>query len=723
MSPDDTNPPDGAAAPGDPGGPPTESLEQPVDPGATQLHETVPGGEATEQPPAAAPAEPPTPIRVLGGRYEVHKMIARGGMAEVFLARDRSLDRPVAVKMLSSEFASDPSFVERFRREAQAAANLTHPNIVGVYDWGTEAGTYFIVMEFVEGQSLADMARVSGPLPANRVAEISFAVAGALGFAHARGVVHRDVKPGNVLISRTGQAKVTDFGIARALSAPNEELTQAGSVMGTATYFSPEQAQGFSVDARSDLYSLGVVMFEVLCGRPPFTGETPVAIAYKHVQEAPPRPSSLVAGVPEELEAIVGKLLAKNADARYLSADDLRADLRRFLDGEQPMAMAHAAMPIAGAGAAAGAAAGAGAAATQITPSVGPDETRVVSAVEPEPEVEADYDDEYYYEDEAPNPRTGLFVGLLVFLLLAAGGLGAWFLLSDDQPEPVAATVVVPDVVGMTQAEAEQALRDDGFDPIAREEANDDIEEGVVFEQSPAADRELEEGSQVLIKVSTGPVSEEIPVVAGMTEAEGVALLEDAGFTVKVLYADSEDVDEGIVIGSNPQAGESHEPNGEVSLWVSTGPDAEEVPDVADQSVTSAEEELEDAGFEIGEEILQASDEIAEGRVITTDPAGLAPAGATINLIVSSGPEMVIVPSVQGQPEQAATDAIRARNLEVVITPESLPPGDINIGRVTDQSPDAGELVEPGSTVELVVGVLGNEPTTTTSSTTTTTEP
>ena len=273
-------------------------------------------------------------LRVLGDRYEIHQRLARGGMAQVYLARDRSLDRPVAVKELVPEFATDPSFVERFRREAQAAANLAHPNIVGVYDWGTQDGTYYIVMEYVEGPSLSQVIRHDGPLHPRRAAEIAGEVAAALGFAHSKGVVHRDVKPGNVLLTGTGQSKVTDFGIARALSSPDEDLTQAGSVMGTATYFSPEQAQGLPVDPRSDLYSLGVVLYEMVTARPPFTGETPLAIAYKHVQDRPPPPSTIISDLPVGLEAIIMKLLSKRADDRYGSAEELRADLRRFLNGE-----------------------------------------------------------------------------------------------------------------------------------------------------------------------------------------------------------------------------------------------------------------------------------------------------------------------------------------------------------------------------------------------------
>ena len=232
---------------------------------------------------------------VFNDRYELHRKLARGGMSDVYLARDLLLDRPVAVKVLFPEYAKDPTFVERFRREAQAAANLNHPNIVAIYDWGQQAGTYFIVMEYVEGRSLSEIIRTDGPLHPRRAAEITADVAAALGFAHRNGVVHRDVKPGNIIISPTGQVKVADFGIAQAITggAEQQNLTQAGAVMGTATYFSPEQAQGKPVDPRSDLYSLGCVLFEMLTSRPPFTGDTPVAIAYKHVQETAPLPERL----------------------------------------------------------------------------------------------------------------------------------------------------------------------------------------------------------------------------------------------------------------------------------------------------------------------------------------------------------------------------------------------------------------------------------------------
>ncbi len=276
--------------------------------------------------------EPTKTPRVLSGRYELSHLVARGGMAEVYRARDQLLDRPVALKVLFPELSVDRSFVERFRREAQAAANLSHPNIVPVFDWGEDNGTYFIVMEFVDGRALSSILRTAGPLHPDRAAEIAADVAGALAYAHRHGVVHRDVKPGNVLITEEGTIKVTDFGIARAVNT-EESLTQTGAVMGTATYFSPEQAEGMGVDSRSDIYSLGVVLFEMVTGRPPFLGDTPVAVASKHVREHPPAPREVNPGVPPDLEAIILKCLAKSPDHRYATGDDLRIDLLRFREG------------------------------------------------------------------------------------------------------------------------------------------------------------------------------------------------------------------------------------------------------------------------------------------------------------------------------------------------------------------------------------------------------
>src|ERR1700727_3203537 len=276
--------------------------------------------------------EPVETPRIYSGRYELRSQVARGGTAQVYLAHDLLLDRPVALKVLFPDVSSDHSFVERFRREAQAAANLSHPNIVPVFDWGEDDSTYFIVMEYVEGRPLSAVLRDPVPIPPRQIATIGAGVAAALAFAHRHGVIHRDVKPGNVLITPDGDVKVTDFGIARAMNT-EESLTQTGAVMGTAAYFSPEQAEGKGVDSRSDIYSLGVVLYEMSVGRPPFTGDSPVAVAANHVRDMPVLPRQANPSVPPALEAIIMKAMAKHPDDRYGSAEELRADLLRFADG------------------------------------------------------------------------------------------------------------------------------------------------------------------------------------------------------------------------------------------------------------------------------------------------------------------------------------------------------------------------------------------------------
>src|SRR6266511_1304392 len=274
--------------------------------------------------------------KVLGGRYEIDSMLGRGGMAEVYLGIDRVLGRQIAVKVLGSQFSKDNSFVTRFRREAQSAAALNHPNVVSVFDTGSDDGTHFIVMEYIKGKTLSQVIREDGPLMPERAVEITLAVAEALAFAHRNGIIHRDVKPGNIMLTPSGDVKVMDFGIARATTS--ESITQTATVLGTATYFSPEQAQGARVDARSDIYSLGCVLYEMLTAQPPFSADTAVAVAYKHVQENPVPPSGLNRDVPTSLDAIVMKCLAKNPDNRYQSAEELRQDLARFQAGRPVMA-------------------------------------------------------------------------------------------------------------------------------------------------------------------------------------------------------------------------------------------------------------------------------------------------------------------------------------------------------------------------------------------------
>jgi serine/threonine-protein kinase len=445
---------------------------------------------------------------VYRGRYILQQSIGKGGMAEVFLARDQLLDRPVAIKRLAAERSGDPSFVERFRREAQAAAKLTHPNIVGVFDYFEEDGEYFIVQEYVDGRSLAEILRAEGRLHPDRAADIVADVAAGLGAAHREGVVHRDVKAGNVLISESGHVKVTDFGIARVFAGGDSELTQAGTVMGTATYFSPEQAQGKPVDPRSDLYSLGVVLFELLVGRPPFEGDTPVAIAYKHVHDQPPRLREIDPALPAEVEAITMKLLAKNPANRYPSADDLRADLRRFREGHRL-------------------------AAEEVMPA-----TAVVAAApsEPPPTTPAppvdfgSYDERRYVE---PPRRTGLFL-LVMLLVLAALAGGLWYFSQQLDDDEATRQVAVPDVVGETRQQARRLLQQAGFTVRVREEPSAEVEPGVVIRQNPAADSDASEGSQVTIVVSVGEESATVPGVVGQDYLAATQTLQDAGFQVEI---------------------------------------------------------------------------------------------------------------------------------------------------------------------------------------------
>ncbi len=396
-----------------------------------------------------------TDTQVWSGRYELIRKLARGGMAEVHLARDLLLDRPVALKVLYPELSRDQTFVERFRREAQAAANLSHHNIVSVYDWGEEDGTYFIVMEYVDGESLASLLQRGGALQADEAAEVGADIAGALAVAHRNDMVHRDVKPGNVMIDREGQVKVTDFGIARAVNT-TENLTQPGSVMGTATYFSPEQAQGLRIDPRSDVYSLGVVLYELVTGSPPFSADSPVAVAYKHVREEPVPPRRRIPDLPEDFERIILTAMAKDPADRYDNALALRDDLIRFRDGRQVNATGgQPAVPLAA------------------------DRTQAVPATAARPAARPAMPT----PPSPGNSRTGAYVALLFGLLTLLGLL--LFLLGRTLGVfggGAGELVTVPNVVNQERAAAEAAIRDAGLEPVVREEASERAP-GTVFSQ------------------------------------------------------------------------------------------------------------------------------------------------------------------------------------------------------------------------------------------------
>ncbi|WP_436794205.1 Stk1 family PASTA domain-containing Ser/Thr kinase [Actinospongicola halichondriae] len=634
---------------------------------------------------------------VYGGRYELHSRLARGGMADVYLARDQLLDRPVAVKVLFAQYASDPAFVERFRREAQAAANLNHPNVVGVYDWGEESGTYYIVMEYVDGRSLADVLRQEGTLLPTRAADIGIDMAAALGFAHRNGVVHRDVKPGNVMLASDGQVKVTDFGIARAVSAGSDQnLTQTGLVMGTATYFSPEQAQGKPVDPRSDVYSLGIVLYESVCGRPPFRGDDALAVAYQHVQEPPTPPRQINAAIEPTLEAIILKCIAKNPSARYPSAEDLRADLRRYREGNQIAADTAIVAPAAAV------------AATQAVPITTMQDTSFEQPYEPA------YDPHYGYDDYAEPPRrNGAFIAIMILLLLVLGGV-LFFLAQalgvlDGNESTDANLVTVPNVVGRQLEGPDGAriiLEGAGFVIDTKFEDNPDFEDGEVISQSPEGNADLEEGGTVELTVSNGEPVVTLHDVVGFTEQDARSDLGDQGFrTINTELIFSGDVEPGKVVEQDPAAGEDVPLSAEITLRVSQGADTRVVPDVAGRPVDEAEGILTQAEFNVAQQ-QENSPSVPAGTVIRTDPPANTSLekGSTVTLFVSVGPEQVIVPDVTEKTEDTARTELETAGFTVNVEDVTLVPGDPDDGRVISQDPAGSTRAEKGSTVTIRVG-------------------
>jgi beta-lactam-binding protein with PASTA domain/tRNA A-37 threonylcarbamoyl transferase component Bud32 len=674
------------------------------------------------------PVDPPEPGRRFATtRYELVRQIARGGMAEVYLARDTKLDRRVAVKVLFPELSVDRNFVERFRREAQAAANLSHPNIVSIYDWGEAGGTYFIVMEYVDGQPLSALIHNEAPLLADWAADIGTDVAAALGFAHRHGVVHRDVKPGNVLITPDGTVKVTDFGIAQSASNA-ENLTQTGAVMGTATYFSPEQAQGLGVDARSDVYSLGVVLYEMVTGRPPFAGDGPMAVAYKHVHDPLPPPRSINPGLQPAFEGILLRTLAKDPRQRYESAEELRADLLRFRQGRPvhaPTAAALGSSAVApagvGAGIGAGLAAGSGAGglaagssgppdgSTTVTPpgivpsgppprGPGP-ATQVVAATEP------------------ARSTTWIYAVVLVVLLSALAvvlyllGRSLGYFGAASGTSSLSSTAVVPgDLVGKTTAAARAELTAAGLSTKEVDSANN-APAGQVFNVTPPGGTQLKRAGEVELDVSTGPQTapfQTVPNVVGQTYQNGGNLLQAANFVVaapQTLPSDTEPY--GIILAQDPAANSQAHQGATVTLTVSSGKAPVPVPDVTGKALADATYALGQDGFKYST-VREPSASLPAGTVTRTSPAPGTPAakGTVVTVYVSSGPATVNVPSVVGMTSADANAALTAKGFQVSVTTVAVtdPAED---GRVQSQNPPGGSSANTGSTVTVQVGKLG----------------
>ncbi|MCL4129939.1 UNVERIFIED_CONTAM: hypothetical protein GTU68_002681 [Idotea baltica] len=522
-------------------------------------------------------------------------------MAELHLARDTVLDRSVAVKILLPQYASSAAFVERFRREAQSAGRLSHPNIAAVYDWGPYGETYYIAMEFVEGQTLADLLRENGPLLITEAGGIADEVANALDLAHSRGVIHRDIKPSNIMITPSGHAKVTDFGIAQALGADNG-LTEEGHVMGTAAYISPEQALGRRAELQSDLYSLGVVMFEMVTGQEPFTGSSPVAVAQQHVSEPPPLASTIRPSVSPDLDRIIDRLLEKDPTDRYTSAGELRSDLGRLGRGEPPLYAPPPARQVTtrsssdidptGVMDSAQLPNGQARAASSV-PRTAAMPASAVRNLSPAPRNVADRPDVENVHSRSGRGLPVVAMALVLIVLIAAiVALAQGFSRSTDG-EPV----LVPTVIGESEASATAAIVDAGLVPIVRFEPNEDIEPGIVFAQDPAAQTELAEGDEVTILVSASAETVEVPDVVNKTTAEAVDELQRLGFTVTTSDQAVDSVDVGRVVSQSIEAGSRRNERATLTLSISTGPGTVAVPDLATSPKPRLEKLLQDRGL------------------------------------------------------------------------------------------------------------------------------
>jgi len=601
--------------------------------------------------------------RIYGGRYQVTEPIASGGMAQVYIANDQMLNRPVALKVLHPQFAEDKSFVERFRREAQAAASLNDPRIVSIFDWGSDNGTSYIVMEYVDGNTLRQIIEEEGPLTTERAVEIAADVCGALHLAHEKGIVHRDVKPANIAINRAGQTKVMDFGIARATSDAGQTVTQTGTVIGTANYLSPEQAQGESVDRRSDVYSTGVVLFEMLTQEVPFKADSAVAIAYKHVTEDPVPPSRLSREVPEDLDAVVLKALSKNPDNRYDTAEEMRQDLLRLLRGQPVYA----------------------------TPILPPDQTVVADSADRTSMFPADV------PPDATPRRKALAYSLLFLLFASIIVLAGIFLFNLIGPG--AEKVVVPDVVGKPVDEARRILEEKGFDVDESRAASESVPENSVISQEPGDGRKLEKGAEVRLVVSNGPDAVKVPNLIGKTKQEAERLLESAGLSLgSERSTNSDEVEAGKIVEQDPSSGEEVAKGRSVNIVISAGKKTARVPELVGLTLEKATEELNDAGLTTN--VVDACDTSKDaGIVLKQDPTQgqQVPQGSAVTISVNRAQK---VPGVEGKTEQEATTALQKAGFKVEVTHVDTG-GDS--GTVVRQDPRANEVACPGSSVTITV--------------------
>jgi len=619
----------------------------------------------------------------LSDRYELGEILGFGGMSEVHLARDTRLHRDVAVKVLRADLARDPSFYLRFRREAQNAAALNHPAIVAVYDTGeaeTATGPLpYIVMEYVDGVTLRDIVHTDGPLPPRRAIETIADACQALNFSHQNGIIHRDVKPANIMINNAGAVKVMDFGIARALADGGVSVTQTSAVIGTAQYLSPEQARGEAVDARSDVYSLGCVLYEILTGEPPFTGDTPVAVAYQHVREDPVAPSQRHDGISAELDAVVLKALAKNPDNRYQTAAEMREDLVRVHSGEAPEApkvLTEAERT----------------AMLGSTPQADP-ATRTEQFHSQPPDFT--HDDGGHHSVARWLIAVAVLAVLTVVVTIAINSFGGG---TRD--------VQVPDVRGQASADAIAELQNRGFTTTTEQKPDSTVPPDHVIGTDPAANASVSAGDKVTVSVSTGPEQRELPDVSSLSYADAVQELTSAGFgRFKQVDSPSTPEMKDTVIGTNPPANQTSAITNEITIIVGAGPETKDVPDVSGQTVDLAQQNLSVYGFT---KFSQASvdNPAPAGEVLGTDPsAGAAvPLDTVIELRISKGNQFVM-PDLSGLFWTDAEPQLRALGWTgVLVKGAAVDAGGDSHNRVVYQSPSPGAGVNTNGNITLKFG-------------------
>ncbi len=617
----------------------------------------------------------------LSDRYELGEIIGFGGMSEVHMARDTRLHRDVAVKVLRADLARDPSFYLRFRREAQNAAALNHPAIVAVYDTG-EAETAngplpYIVMEYVDGVTLRDIVHTDGPIPPRRAIEIIADACQALNFSHQHGIIHRDVKPANIMISKTGAVKVMDFGIARALADAGNSVTQTAAVIGTAQYLSPEQARGEPVDARSDVYSLGCVLYEILTGEPPFIGDSPVAVAYQHVREDPVPPSQKHSGISPELDAVVLKALAKNPDNRYQTAAEMRTDLVRVHNGEAPEAP------------------------KILSPA---ERTSLLNAAPATPTRGEDTDEIPRQGSFTDSERAGGSIGRWLIVVAVLAVLTVVVTIGINMVSGSPRDLQVPDVRGQAQADAIAALQNKGFKIRTQQKPDNTVPPDKVIDTDPAANSQASAGDEIVINISTGPEQREIPDCSNnLSYADCVQKLKDAGFgKFKQTNSPSTPEQKDKVLSTIPPANQTSAITNEITVVVGNGPQTAEVPVVAGQTVDVAQQILTASGFLKTLPVPTDSTE-PSGQVVGTDPADgqTVPQDTVIQIKVSKGNQFVM-PDLRGMFWTDAEPRLRGLGWTGVLDKG----GDVqNSGQpshaVVIQSPSPGSAVTFGATITL----------------------